>query len=168
MKIWTLFLLSLFFAQPVSAVENSGFTSLIEAVKKESTSPYAVESLIIKGGDVNAVDEQGRTVLMLAAMHHPSELIPYLLIQGGADVNAKTPDTGKTALFFAVQYNSNPEIVSALLNYGADQNITDVFGRTAYDYAERNPKLKDSEVLWLFDKHHDKDEAPSSVSETSR
>ena len=168
MKSLALFLLSLFVALPASAVEDSGFTSLIEAVTKENTSPYAIESLIIKGGNVNEVDENGRTVLMLAAMHHPSELIPYLLIQGGADINARTPDTGKTALFFAVQYNPNPEIIPALLNYGADQNIKDVFGRTAYDYANRNPKLKNSPVLWLFQKHQDTAEEPSSVSKTSR
>ena len=157
----------------VFAVENASFTPLIKAVTNENASPYAIETLILKGGYVNERDEDGRTVLMLAAMYHPDPLVHYLLIENGAKVNDRTPDTGKTALFYAVQYNSNPEVVSALLNYGADQNIKDVFGRTAYDYAQRNPKLKNADVLWLFSAHHEDDETKgkegaSSASGTSR
>ena len=103
---------------------------------------------------------------MLAAMYHPSPLVLHFLLLGGADINARTPDTGKTALFFAVRYNSNPEIVTALLNYGADPHIKDIFDRTAFDYADRNPKLKASSVSEQFLQHHD--DTVSSQSATSR
>lgn len=170
MQSFIVLLLSFFCIRPVYAVEWNDFTPLIKAVTKESTSPYAIESLILNDGDVNAVDDQGRSVLMLASMYHPDPLVHYLLIQGGAEVNARMRDNGKTALFFAVQYNPNPKVVSLLLNYGADQNIKDVFGRTAYDYAERNPKLKGSVVLSLFHKHHedDQEDDASSASAASR
>ena len=170
MRLCIVLLLSFFCIRPVYAAEQKDFTPLIEAVTKAGTSPYAIETFILKNGDVNAVDDRGRSVLMLASMYHPDPLVHYLLIQGGAKINEQTRDSGKTALFFAVQYNPNPDVISLLLNYGADQNIQDVFGRTAYDYAERNPKLKGSLVLSLFHKHHEtseEDEA-SSVSAISR
>ena len=154
--------------QPVCAAENAAFTPLIEAVTKENTSPYAIETLIENGENVNAVDDQGRTALMLAAMYIPDPLAVYVLINHGAKVNAKTPDTGKTALFFALQYNKNPKVILTLLGNGADQDIKDVFGRTAYDYADRNSKLKNDPVLSLFHAYHMEDTPPSSVSETSR
>ncbi|MBR1777975.1 MAG: ankyrin repeat domain-containing protein [Alphaproteobacteria bacterium] len=161
MKLFS-FLLVFFLFSLSAAAETDGFTPLIKVVTNEKASPYAVESLIQKGGDVNATDDQGRSVLMLAAMHHPSVLIPFLLVSNGAYINAKTPDTGQTALFFAVQYNSNPEVAAALLNYGADQDVKDVFGKTAYDYADRNPKLKGSLVLGLFHEHHEEDTSEDS------
>ena len=168
MKILLLLAFFLSGVVPVQAGETPKFSVLLDAVTKETTSPYAIESLIIGGENVNAADEQGRTVLMLAAMYHPSPLVPYLLVQNGADVNARTPDTGQTALFFAAKYNSNPEVVSGLLNYGADQNIKDVFGKNAHHYALRNPALKKSPVLWLFHDHHEEPADSSSKSAASR
>ena len=167
MKTAALFLtVSLFFARPVFSADEIKNSLLVEAVKNEITDPHAVEIMIANGENVNLTDEQGRTPLMLAATYHPSPLVLYFLLLGGADINARMPDTGKTALFFAVQHNSNPEVVSALLKYGADQDIKDVFGRTAYDYAARNPKLKDSPVLEMFRQHHGN--GVSSPSATSR
>ena len=173
MKTFAVLIAFLFFAGSVHAIDNSSFTPLIEAVKNKNASPYAIGTLILKGGYIQEHDAEGRSVLMLAAMYHPDPLVHFLLISNGADVNERMPDTGKTALFYAVQYNSNPEVVAALLNYGADQNIEDVFGRTAYDYAGRNPKLRDSIILYMFSAHHDDEdednnEEASSVSAASR
>ena len=155
--------------QSFSAAAND-FTPLIEAVRKKETSPYAIEALIKKGVYLGEKDDNGRTVLMLAAIHHPVDTAHSILIQNGADINARTPDTGQTALFFAVQYNT-PAVVLVLLSNGADPEIKDVFGRTAYDYADRNPKIKDNDILKLFPQykeHHakGKDAASSSPSET--
>ena len=164
--VFLLLAVLLFFARPVIAGEEIENSLLIEAVKKETTDPHAVEIMVANRENVNVTDERGRTPLMLAAMYHPSPLVLHFLILGGADINARTPDTGKTALFFAVRYNSNPEIITALLNYGADPHIKDVFGRTAFDYADRNPKLKGSPVLERFHQRHDN--TASSQSATSR
>ena len=158
MKAIAALLAFLFCVRPAAAVEYASFTPLIEAVQNKNVSPYAIEAMILDGARVNERDNEGRTVLMLAAKYHPDPLVHYLLIQGGADINARTPDTGKTALFFAVQFNPNPdEVVPALLNYGADQHIEDVFGCKAYHYAEKNRNFKSPSVLWLFADHAEDD-----------
>ncbi len=133
-----------------AAAQTAGFTLLIDAITKKTANEHLINTLIENGADVNARDEQGRSVLMLAAMHNPLPDVTYTLIKNGAKVNARTPDTGQTALFFAVQYSTNPEIVILLLNKGADQNIKDVFSKTAYDYIDRNPKIKGSNAEMLF------------------
>lgn len=135
--------MAFFLFSGVAAAGNTGFTPLIEAVTQTSDE-YAIDTLIKKGGCLNAAADDGRTVLMMAAMYNSNPAVIYMLIKHGADVNARTPDTGKTPLFFAVQYNPNPEIVMTLLSNQADKNIQDVFGKKAIDYIDRNPKLKNS------------------------
>ena len=39
-----------------------------------------------------------------------------------ADVNAKADDTGRTALIHAANYNKNLEVMSRLVEHGADIN----------------------------------------------
>lgn len=166
MRFVSLFLFVFYSFIPLAFAQTAGFTPLIEAVKKKTANEYVISTLIEKGADVNARDEQGRSVLMLAAMHNPHPSVIFMLIKEGARVNARTSDSGQTALFFAVQYNSNPEVVITLLNNGADQNMEDVFGKTAYDYIDRNPKIKGSEAEFLF-KDYDPGEE-SSDDEASR
>lgn len=145
-SVFVLFFLSAFNA----AAQTAGFTPLIEAVTKKTADEYVVTTLIRNGGDVNARDGQGRSVLMLSAMRNPHPAVIFALIKSGAKVNARTPDTGQTALFFAVRYNSNPDVVLTLLQNGADQDIEDVFHKKAADYIDRNPKIKESEAVLLF------------------
>jgi ankyrin repeat protein len=49
---------------------------------------------------------------------------------------------------WAVQSNPNPDCVTALLDAGADGKPTDKAGRTAFDYAKENQKLKGTKVYW--------------------
>ena len=149
-----------------AAAQTAGFTPLIEAVTEKYVSKPVIDTLIENGADVNTRDKQGRTALMLAAMDNPDPGVAYALIKNGAKVNARTPDTGQTALFFAVQYSTNPEIVILLLNKGSDQNIKDVFSKTAYDYMDRNPKIKGSNAEMLFNDYVP--EPISSDDDTSR
>lgn len=165
MKLFSVF--TLFFVIGFhAAAQTAGFTPLIEAVKKKTADEYVVGTLLQNGADVNARDEQGRSVLMLAAMHNPHPAVIFMLVKSGAKVNARTPDTGQTALFFAVRYNSSPEVVITLLNNGADQEIEDIFHKTAYDYIDRNPKIKESEAEFLFKDYTPEED--SSDDEASR
>lgn len=150
MKAFLVLFLILTTPVPVSALETEGFTPLTQAVANETAEEYLISTLLRHGADINALDDQGRDALMLAAMHNPHPAVIAALINGGMDPNARKRDTGETALFFAVKFTKNPDIVRALLNNGADQDIRDVFGRTAYDYFDRNPALRGTEVEMLF------------------
>ena len=77
---------------------------------------------------------------------NPDALVPYVLISNGANPNRLHPKTGWTALFYAVHYNSNPDVVRALVIGGALLNVRDIFGKTAADYLWLNPKLRDTET----------------------
>ncbi len=111
--------------------------------------------LLAKGSDVNAVSlelfanvkngpiELGRfTPLLCAVPYGPPELI-RLLIDAGANVNAR--DTrGMTSLLLAVSTDRpDPQIISLLLARGADPSIRSKRGETALDWAKkfRNPEV---------------------------
>lgn len=167
MKIKSAFFLLFFLFPGMPAAAEAGFTPLIEAVTQTSDE-YAIDALIKKGGALNAVSGDGRTVLMMAAMYNSNPAVIYMLIKHGADVNARTPDTGKTPLFFAVQYNPNPEIIMTLLSNRADKNIRDIFGKKAVDYIDRNPKLQKSVAEQALQMEARKKSQASSDSAKSR
>ena len=79
-------------------------------------------SLLKNGADCNAKNEEGATALMLAAGIGNLELVEMLL-KAGAEVDA-TDTRGWTALFKALfNYEQNrgfPDVVSALIEAGAD------------------------------------------------
>lgn len=79
-------------------------------------------ALLKKGEDCNAVNEEGATLLMLAAGAGHLDMVEMLL-KAGAKVDA-TDTRGWTALFKALfNYEQNrgfPEVVGALIDAGAD------------------------------------------------
>lgn len=99
-----------------------------------SSSPNSdVISLLLNNGyDPNAKINRGITALMLAA--NPE--VVRLLIEYGADVEAKDTMLGDTALTYAVSQNSasqtwvNPNIVNALIQGGANVNAKNEGGET--------------------------------------
>jgi ankyrin repeat protein len=80
----------------------------------------AIRTMVERGADVNATDQNGNKVLMLTASSDaiPAEAV-RLLIERGADVNAKNPE-GRTALDFAKQRGST-SVVDLLKNAGAKE-----------------------------------------------
>ncbi len=91
-------------------------------------SEKAVQWLIDNGANVNLViDDYDNTPLHLMAIEGNKEFIS-LLIQNGADVNAKAID-GHTPLYDAVETN-NIESIQILLDNGADISISDKAERT--------------------------------------
>jgi ankyrin repeat protein len=87
-----------------------------------------VEALIDAGADVNRIDGNGDTPLILAS-ESPEPDCVKLLLATGADVN-ETAHMGETALTVAAQVG-NLEIVKELLNAGADVNAKTNNGSTA-------------------------------------
>ena len=86
-----------------------------------------LSELIENGARVDAVDEDGRTALMVAVAKNNADCVKALLVVG-ADVNAEDKG-GETALMKAA-LNGNAEIVKVLLEAGADVNAKDKDGFT--------------------------------------
>ena len=70
MKLFNAFAFFLAFSFHAAA-QTAGFTPLIKAAAQKTVDEYAIGTLIQNGANVNSRDEQGRSVLMLAAMHNP-------------------------------------------------------------------------------------------------
>ena len=105
---------------------------LIEAVKNGDTA--AVRALLDKGGDVNAPDVDGTTVLHWAVSRDNLE-VADLLIRAGANVRA-TNRYGVAPLSLAC-LNGNVAMVGKLLQAGADPKSTQPGGEIALMTAAR-------------------------------
>ena len=91
----------------------------------------AVKQALTDGGNPNARDlESGTTVLATAALMGHTKVVAMLL-EHGADVNAKSPD-GSTALH-AAAFLGRAETVWLLLEKGADATIRNKDGATPLD-----------------------------------
>lgn len=100
------------------------------------SSPEAVRILLAAGADPNAKRDDGATALIMAAQKGRAEVVEAL-INGDADVNAKTSPEGYTALILASQ-NGYSKVVQALLSAGADVNAKRYDGATALKMASQN------------------------------
>jgi ankyrin repeat protein len=88
--------------------------------------PEIIKMLLEKGLDPNAVDRDGRTAVMLAALNGLIITIE-LLLKHGVHINRRD-EKGCTALMHGVHC---PATVKALLEHGADTSLRDQKGQTA-------------------------------------
>ncbi len=65
----------------------------------------------------------------------------------GARINDRD-DTGWTPLMYAARYTYNSEIITTLLDAGADGKARDEDGKTAFDLAKENEYLKGTDAYW--------------------
>ena len=65
-----------------------------------------------------------------------------------ADVNARN-EFGWTALMYAAEAGA-AETVRILLKAGADASVKDTDGKTAWDHAQDNEKLKGTDAYWML------------------
>lgn len=77
--------------------------------------------LIEKGADVNRVDNEGNTALLLHARWSCDRDVIKAMVKAGCNLNARNAD-GNTALHFAVR-NRSSEMVVFMVKKGADYNI---------------------------------------------
>jgi len=123
----------------INAINSDLENALIIAVKL-GDSDSLIELLIKHGANINAKDKNGLTALMfaIAELYDPIDKIDKvkLLIRSGVDLDEQD-NSGKTALIHAAII-ADATIIETLLAHGADMNIMDKHGFTAFDYALDN------------------------------
>jgi ankyrin repeat protein len=65
----------------------------------------------------------------------------------GAKIDERDKN-GQTPLMLVAGFNSNPEVIKALLKAGANSKLLSNVGWTAFDYAEENKKVKGTDAYW--------------------
>ncbi len=55
---------------------------------------------------------------------------------------------GKTPLMYAAQYASSTEVIQILLNHEAIKTLRSTEGKTVFDYAKENTKLRHDDIYW--------------------
>lgn len=98
---------------------------------------WIVKKLIENKFPIKKIEEHNYTTLMEACSYSSKETVEYL-IQQGEDVNAQHSDK-MSPLMFAVG-SGKPDIVSVLLKYGADKDISDSHGKKALNYLDNIPE----------------------------
>lgn len=88
--------------------------------------------------------------LRRAAAHDDDATVILTLIEMGARVDAKDPETGHTPLIIAVQ-NSCRSVIVALLSFGADIHAMANNGKSALDIARQMDK---PEIVALLEEAH--------------
>lgn len=110
---------------------GGGDTPLMQAAF--TCSLETAEFMLKHGALVNSMNNSGETALMDAAHACWDGRVTRLLINAGANVNAKAKD-GQTPLIVAA-FAGNEEAVGALVRAGANVNATDENGNTALEIA---------------------------------
>ncbi|MEO8402378.1 MAG: ankyrin repeat domain-containing protein [Gammaproteobacteria bacterium] len=114
---------------------KNGFTPLMHIVELIDDDKYvSVMRCLVEemGVIIKAKDDQGRTVLHLAAIYKRASIVTYLTSTFDFAAINKQDNAGKTALHYAVE-NGSEEIVLTLLLRGAKLAIKDKEGKRAED-----------------------------------
>lgn len=128
-----------------SVCQDGGITPLMAAA--DGNQLTLIDLLLLKGAEVNAKDDKGRTPLYFAMGKEGNTETAAFLIKRGADVNLA--DNRFPILERAVLLDSLP-LVDFLLKQGADINASDNYGSTPLTTAISNGRGE--MIRFLLDK----------------
>lgn len=129
----------------IGADVNHGEKSPLVAACRETCDIALVDSLLLAGARVNAVDDFGNNALQAASRHHDSEEIIKLLLKNGVDVNAKGGEYGSAVQI--ATYWGHKHIVRHLVEARADVSAQwGSYGSTLQEAVLR----KDPDILELL------------------
>jgi len=109
-----------------------------------------VEMLLDLGAELNAISEDRGYTAVMDAIWRGNEKITKYLISKGADLNTINKE-GQTNLILAVGAD-RLNLVKLLVENGADPDVKDMMGMSAYNYATLFRKEKMVEILKPFHK----------------
>lgn len=107
--------------------------------------PVLVELMVKAGADVEAINRQGVTPLILACHTEKPYQVIKVLLSAGADVN-RAHSNGMWPLQYAA-VSGNKKSVQQLIAAGADIEVRDAQGNTVKDYALRGGNYSIVELL---------------------
>ncbi|RYH28339.1 ankyrin repeat domain-containing protein [archaeon] len=90
-----------------------------------------VEESLNLGFPIDAEDEKGTTLLLVAAQNSNKRLAEMLILRG-ASINHQNSQ-GNTALHYALAFDPEGALGEYLIEHGADDTLENVEGLTAYD-----------------------------------
>lgn len=106
----------------------AGCSATIHSAAGGNGDVQTVQGYLDRGTDVNLKDEAGATPLHYAAGAGRLPIV-QLLLERGANPNAKTATTEQTPLHVAA-IGGHARVVQLLLHHKARANVTDVHGKT--------------------------------------
>lgn len=105
--------------------------SLLAAVERNEDNAVA---LLEKGAKPHATDYYGRNALHLAVSRNYARAVA-LMLDGGADINARDTHYGYTPLHWAIS-NGHTAMAEKLMERGADLTVRDSQAKTPLQYAQ--------------------------------
>ena len=113
---------------------------------QQGRDPAVWALLAARGADLNRKGEYDPPMLMLAIDRGVNAAFAGAMIDAGCDVNDLYTIGNSSALLLACR-KSTPEVVTLLLDRGADATLVSAEEKGVMAYAAMNPKLQDHPVL---------------------
>lgn len=117
----------------VNLRDNYGQTALMYCAAS-CESPVMLHTLVDAGAEINARDNNRRTAIFYAAENdnaEPARIITERLTKSGKNIRTIRDSEGLTALMYAAEISTDPEIIRIFIEAGSDVNARDKDGTTA-------------------------------------
>lgn len=101
--------------------------------------------MLARGAEVNLLDVHGNSLFSLAALERKKFLVAELLLDHGADIDARNRD-GDSALHLAGSLG-RADSADLLINYGIEINAINMVGETALRVASGHAKGETAHML---------------------